>query len=133
VWHVRRDHLAPGRHRLDVLDVSPRPGRIVTRDVDSLLAALEDVAVERLPELIGALETAKARAWARLTAPAPGSPSVAEHDETVDVDDAARLLGMSRSWVYRHASRLPFTRRVGRRALRFSTSGIRRYLAVRVA
>ena len=43
--------------------------------------------------------------------------SAAEHDETVDVDDAARPLGMSRSWVYRHASRLRFTRRVGRRAL----------------
>src|SRR5262245_5949014 len=77
------------------------------------------------------LETAKARAWARLTAPPAVAPSLSHSDETVDVDEAARLLGMSRSWVYRHAARLPFARRVGRRALRFSTSGIRRYLASR--
>jgi excisionase family DNA binding protein len=131
VWHVRRDHLAPGRRRLDVLDVSPRPGRIVTRDLDSLLAALDDLAVERLPEVLGALETAKTRMWMRLTAPPAVAQSATDSDETVDVDEAARLLGMSRSWVYRHARRLPFARRVGRRALRFSTSGIRRYLAAR--
>lgn len=103
----------------------------MTRDLDHLFAALDELPVDRLPELIGALETAKGRAWVRLTAPAPGTSSAAEHDETVDVDEAARLLGMSRSWVYRHAGRLPFGRRVGRRALRFSTAGIRRYLATR--
>lgn len=85
----------------------------------------------KLPEVIGALETAKARAWARLTAPPAVAPSPSHGDSTVDVDEAARLLGMSRSWVYRHAGRLPFARRVGRRSLRFSTSGIRRYLGSR--
>ncbi len=116
---------------MDVLDLSRRPGRIVTRDLNHLLAALDELPVDQLPELIGALETAKARAWVRLTAPAPGSPSAAEHDETVDVDDAARLLGMSPGWLYRNARRLPFTRRVGPRALRFSVAGIRRYLTNR--
>jgi len=49
----------------------------------------------------------------------------------VDVHGAASLLGMSPTWVYRHAETLPFTRRVGGRALRFSVAGIRRYLASR--
>jgi predicted DNA-binding transcriptional regulator AlpA len=49
----------------------------------------------------------------------------------VDVREAARLLAMSPGWVYRNAGRLPFTRRVGTRSLRFSVAGIRRYLASR--
>jgi predicted DNA-binding transcriptional regulator AlpA len=116
---------------VDVRDLSPRPGHIVTRDLDHLLAALDELPSDRLPEVIGALETAKARAWARLTVPPAVAPSATHGDATVDVDEAARLLGMSRSWVYRHASRLPFACRVGGRALRFSTTGIRRYLASR--
>jgi predicted DNA-binding transcriptional regulator AlpA len=101
----------------------------VTHDLDHLLDALDKLPPDQLPEAIGALETAKARAWARLTAPPAVAPSPSHCDSTVDVAEAARLLSMSRSWVYRNASSLPFTRRVGRRALRFSTSGIRRYLA----
>jgi predicted DNA-binding transcriptional regulator AlpA len=118
---------------VDVLDLSPYPGHIVTRDLDHLLAVLDELPVERLPDALGALETVKSRMWMRLTAQPAVASSPTHGDATVDVDEAARLLGMSRSWVYRHASRLPFTRRVGRRALRFSTSGIRRYLAARAA
>jgi len=99
------------------------------RELECLLAALDDLAVEQLPEALGALETAKTRMWIRLAVPPAVAHCTTDDDETVDVDQAARLLGMSRSWVYRHARRLPFARRVGRRAVRFSTSGIRRYLA----
>jgi predicted DNA-binding transcriptional regulator AlpA len=130
---VRRHHPAPRRLRVDVLDLSPRPGRIVTRDLDHVLAALDELPVDQLPEVIGALETAKARAWARLTAPPTAASAPADSDATVDVDEAARLLGMSPSWLYRNAKRLPFARRVGGRAIRCSTAGIRRYLATRKA
>jgi predicted DNA-binding transcriptional regulator AlpA len=116
---------------VDLLDLLPRPGRIVTRDLDQLLAALDELPADQLPEVIGALETAKSRMWMRLAAQPAGAHSTTDADETVDVDQAARLLGMSRSWVYRHARRLPFAHRVGHRALRFSTGGIRRYLASR--
>jgi len=114
-----------------MLDLSSCLGRIVTRDLDHLFAALDELPADQLPEMIGALETAKARAWARLTAPPAVASSPTQGDATVDVDEAARLLGMSPTWVYRHAETLPFTRRVGRRALRFSVAGIRRYLASR--
>src|SRR5262249_21458702 len=41
-------------------------------------------------------------------------------DRLLTVRQAAPVLGMSEDWLYRNADRLPFTRRTGRRALRFS-------------
>ena len=46
-------------------------------------------------------------------------------------DAAAALLGVTLSSLYRHADRLPFTRRLSRKALRFSEPGLRRWLATR--
>ena len=40
---------------------------------------------------------------------------------------------MSADWLYRNADRLPFTRRTGCRALRFSERSLKRYLADREA
>jgi len=101
--------------------------------LDHLRAELDQLSPEELPEVIGALEAARAHAWARLTRPPAIVPPTEEADATVDVKDAARLLGMSPSWLYRNAKRLPFARRVGGRAVRFSTAGIRRYLTQRRA
>jgi hypothetical protein len=72
----------------------------VTRDLDNLLAALDKLPPDQLPELIGALETAKARAWARLTVPSLeavyASLSAEEHrrllDEAQAGDPVARLV-----------------------------------------
>jgi predicted DNA-binding transcriptional regulator AlpA len=99
--------------------------------LDHLRAELDRLSPEELPDAIGALEAARAHAWARLTRPLAIVAPTDEADATVDVKDAVRLLGMSPSWLYRNAKRLPFARRVGGRAVRFSTSGIRRYLASR--
>ena len=103
----------------------------MTLDLDRLVADIDRLPADQLPDAIGTLESAKARAWARLVRPESAEPSPQDADKTVDVQDAAQLLGMSPTWVYRHADTLPFTRRVGRRALRFSVAGIRRYLASR--
>ena len=100
-------------------------------DLDRVLADLDRLSTEAVPEAIGQLEAAKARLWARLTLPVPTAPALDGPDTTVDVREAARLLAMSPGWLYRNARRLPFTRRVGTRALRFSVAGIRRYLATR--
>ena len=45
--------------------------------------------------------------------------------------EAAALLGVTVTWLYRHAGQLPFTRRLSRKALRFSVAGLRRWLAAR--
>jgi excisionase family DNA binding protein len=48
----------------------------------------------------------------------------------LDVEEAAKKIGMSRDWLYRHAKGLPFTRRVGR-ALRFDRVGLDAWVRAR--
>jgi predicted DNA-binding transcriptional regulator AlpA len=47
------------------------------------------------------------------------------------VDEAAVMLSMSPDWLYRHAKKLPFAMKVGRKALRFSHQGILKWLESR--
>lgn len=72
-----------------------------------------------MPQLIGDLEAARAAAWARLTAPAADKPRDERGPEArnLDVAEAAKRLGISRDWLYRHASELPFALRIGRRVV----------------
>jgi len=51
--------------------------------------------------------------------------------DLLTITEAAALIKMSPRWLYRHARNLPFTRRISRKALRFSRSGLDRWLAVR--
>ena len=104
---------------------------IVQGQVDALepaLACCRDAArelpAEELPELIGQLESIKATAWARLTAPALATQ---EHDELLDVETAAERLGVSRDYLYRHSQEYPFTRRQGRKLL-FSALGVDKHI-----
>jgi predicted DNA-binding transcriptional regulator AlpA len=66
------------------------------------------------------------------TGPSGGIPADAV-DRLLDVNEAAARLHMSPEWLYRHARKLPFTVRLGRKALRFSDAGITRYLQRRTA
>src|SRR5262249_43154584 len=50
-------------------------------------------------------------------------------DDLLDAHQAARRLGMSIGWLYKNARKFPFTRRIGRRTLRFSAAGIADYQA----
>jgi excisionase family DNA binding protein len=91
---------------------------------DDILRAARELPAEDLPDLIGELERAKATAWARLSAPAAAP---AEHDELLSVTEAARRLGISSDYLYRHSQAYPFTRRQGRKLL-FSALGIERHI-----
>lgn len=93
-------------------------------ELEQALTAARVLPAEELPSLLGDLEQIRVTALARLTAPAP-QPQVP--DSLVDVAEAAEQLGMSRSYLYRHADRFSFTRREGR-SLRFSSVGIQQYL-----
>ena len=53
-------------------------------------------------------------------------------DRLLTPEEAAELLGMSVKWLYRNAPKLPFTRKLGRKSLRFSHIGIQKYLAARI-
>lgn len=52
----------------------------------------------------------------------------AEGDRLLDVEAAAVKLGTTTDWLYRHADKLPFVVRVGKKQLRFSGAGIERYI-----
>jgi hypothetical protein len=97
-----------------------QPGEQLT---ERLLKAARELPAEELAGFIGQLEAAKATAWARLTAPAP----MPEHDELLGVPGAARRLGVSEDYLYRHSEEYPFTRRQGRKLL-FSALGIERHI-----
>ncbi|HYK87524.1 MAG TPA: helix-turn-helix domain-containing protein [Acidobacteriota bacterium] len=58
-------------------------------------------------------------------------PGVDEEDEFLTTADAARLLNVSEDWVYRRAHRLPFARRLSRKALRFSRAGLLKWRAAK--
>ena len=52
-----------------------------------------------------------------------------EGDRLLDAEEAANILSVSPDWLYRRANRLPFTRKLAPRMLRFSYQGIQKYLA----
>jgi len=89
-----------------------------------ILMAAHELSAEDLPGFIGLLETAKATAWARLTAPAAVTH---EHDALLGVSEAARRLGVSEDYLYSHHKDYAFTRRQGRKLL-FSAQGIDRHI-----
>ncbi len=101
-----------------------------------LRGIVEELPPDRLPEAIGALAEALAVAHTRLlengSAPAPRQEDLApESDRLFDVNEAAEMLGVDTRWLYRRADRLPFTRRLGPRTLRFSEAALRRWIEAR--
>ena len=54
-----------------------------------------------------------------------------EEDRLLDAEEASSLLSVSPDWLYRNGKRLPFTRKLGPKMLRFSYQGIQKYLATR--
>ncbi len=54
-----------------------------------------------------------------------------EEDKLFNAEDAAKILSVSKDWLYRNAHKLPFTLRVPPNMLRFSCQGIQKYLATR--
>ena len=52
-------------------------------------------------------------------------------DKLLTAEKAAEILSVSPDWLYRRAARLPFTRKLAPRVLRFSSQGIQKYLSTR--
>ena len=52
-------------------------------------------------------------------------------DRVLTAEQAGEILGTSPDWLYRHASKLPFTRKLAPRVLRFSSQGIQKWLTTR--
>jgi excisionase family DNA binding protein len=86
---------------------------------------LRELPPEELPGLLGEIEQVRYTAIARLTAPPLSTFS--EHDQLLDVKEAAPRLKVGEDYLYKHAKEFPFTRRMGRKVL-FSSAGIDRYI-----
>ena len=93
--------------------------------LEEIIERARSVAVDALPQFIGRLAQANAVAFSRLQSP---SPAARQADELLDVDEAARRLGMGRDYLYRNHRKFSFTRREGRRLL-FSANGIAEHIA----
>ena len=52
-------------------------------------------------------------------------------DRLLDAEETAKVLSVSPDWLYRHSSRLPFTRKLGPKMLRFSYQGVQKWLTTR--
>ena len=89
-----------------------------------------EIDLDDIPQLLGEMERLRAILWARLALRINRPPPT--EDRLLNSADAASRLGISKDWLYRNASRLPFTVRVSEGLLRFSATGIDRFIASRL-
>jgi len=68
---------------------------------------------------------------ALLEALGPEAPPATDNepDHLLTVRETAKLLDVSTKYLYTHADEYPFTRRLGKKTLRFSAQGIARFLS----
>lgn len=92
----------------------------------ALGAAIEGVDREQMPSLIG--ELARLDAAARLRLATEQRPAI-EDLGLMTVEEASETLKTTTDWLYRHASKLPFTVRLAPGQLRFSRAGIRDFIS----
>jgi hypothetical protein len=93
-------------------------------ELELILMAAQEMRKDELPLLLGELEQVRCVALARLTS-APVLPQAS--DELLDVAEAARRLGASKDYLYRHHRDFAFARRLGRKLL-FSATGIEKHI-----
>lgn len=102
---------------------------------DALSALVNGAKPAELPALAGELARALSMALARSAEPtaAPAQTPVPERnaDTLLTVEQAAERLGVATSWLYRHAKKLPFTRKLGHRTLRFDARALERWAGSR--
>lgn len=120
---------------------APNPELAGLSDLEVLTLLVRDptqlplVPPGRIPTLIGLVRLLEARLIQSELQPRPSPSSSGSPEELSDClltpQEAAQMLGVTVRWLYRRSDRLPFARRLSRKALRFSETGIRRYLATR--
>jgi predicted DNA-binding transcriptional regulator AlpA len=91
------------------------------------ISALTMDAIAELRGQIAKLDTLLLSSLLTGEQPQPGI----DGDRLLTAAEAARKLGATEDWLYRHASTLPFTVRVGKKHLRFSETGIEQYIRQR--
>jgi predicted DNA-binding transcriptional regulator AlpA len=84
-----------------------------------------------VPSLLGELEAVRVRLLARMLRHLvePPQPEATADDHLLTPAATAKQLGVTVKWLYRNHHRLPFTRQLSRKAIRFSSLGVERWLA----
>jgi excisionase family DNA binding protein len=92
---------------------------------------LEKVDREAIPAFLTALASAQVALAARLLEAPPAEPvPTTEAGDLLRIEEAARRLNVSKTWLYRRVDRLPFMVRLDR-GIRISAAGLERYLRAR--
>jgi len=102
--------------------------------IETIRALVDTAMPEELPGLAGELGRALAAVLMRSTAKAAPivAPSRRElSSELLTVDEAAARLGVEKTWLYRHAKSLTFSRKLGHRTLRFDARGLEQWASTR--
>ena len=105
--------------------------------LDALLAdpsRATQLSPEEAVALLGSLATLQVALLRTACSPAEAQHRKVEgpeQDRMLGVEEAAQVLGVTKRWLYRHAKQLPFTRPISRKIVRFSQSGIARWLAAK--
>jgi excisionase family DNA binding protein len=94
--------------------------------LESALTLARNLPQDELPRLLGDLAEISATATARLVS----SVVEARPDQMLDVEEAARRMGVSKDYLYRHQKKFTFARRIGRKLL-FSSISLEKFLARR--
>jgi excisionase family DNA binding protein len=115
--------------------VPTEPGSVPTLDAlaadPSKAANLAGPVVAALLARVAAVSGTLAARAVTLTHQGLEASNHPQGDQLLTVEQAAERLSMSRDWIYRRASRLPFAVRLDGSALRFSSQGIDRYIRQR--
>jgi hypothetical protein len=94
----------------------------------------QEVPTEAIPPLLAQLAAAQSALAARLLCSRTieaDQQSLQEKDSLLTAEQAAILLNVTPRWLYRHAKRLPFARKLSRKVLRFSEIGLRKWQAIK--
>lgn len=114
----------------------PSDPRALLVPILNLAERAAEFPVEIIPTILVALASLQMSLSAQLLAqglPSRPPDNSTMPDRLLTAVEAAPLLSVSARWLYRHAGRLPFTRRLARKALRFSEVAIQRYMASKKA
>jgi excisionase family DNA binding protein len=105
------------------IEPSPADRSSVRPELEPALIQARTMDLEDLPRLLGELEQVRVTAMARLMRPEAQAPP----DTSLGIDEAARRLGVSQDYLYRHWQEFKFARQEGRKIL-FSSNAIDAYL-----
>lgn len=116
----------PGYLAASIASLVANPSSASEVPIDRIPALVAELASEQtaLSALQGALTTRLLASQAKAVSPDVG-------DRLLTADEVAVTLGVTRRWVQRRARRLPFARRISEHAIRYSESGLRRWMSNR--